>query len=146
MVVTRDSHQLRGLSSAHIAVADPTPFHRRVIADLFNDGKSGRVEFYDNGATLIESCTSSVPDIVIIDDKLPFVNGVELLRTLSVLPSFERQLPKFILFIDDSTRSNVQDAIAGGFAAVIKKPFVPNYLMQIIRQCFLDLNHQDVQP
>ena len=99
MVVTRDSHQLRGLSSAHIAVADPNPVHRRVIADLFNDGKSGRVEFYDNGATLIESCTSSVPDIVIIDDKLPFVNGVELLRTLSVLPSFERQLPKFILFI-----------------------------------------------
>ena len=127
---------MRGLSSAHIAVADPTPFHRRVIADLFNDGKSGRVEFYDNGATLIESCASSVPDIVII----------ELLRTLSVLPTFERQLPKFILFIDDSTRSNVQDAIAGGFAAVIKKPFVPNYLMQIIRQCFLDLNHQDVQP
>jgi len=119
LVVTRDFHQLRGLSSAHIAVADPTPFHRRVIADLFNDGKSGRVEFYDNGATLIESCTSSVPDIVIIDDKLPFVNGVELLRTLSVLPTFERQLPKFILLIDDSTRSNVQDAIAGGFAAVL---------------------------
>lgn len=137
---------MRGLSSAHIAVADPTPFHRRVIANLFDDGKIGRVEFYDNGAMLIEACTSRVPDIVIIDDKLPFVNGVELLRTLSVLPSFEKQLPKFVLFTDDSTRSNVQDAIAGGFAAVIKKPFVPSYLMQIVRQCFLDLTQHNVQP
>lgn len=137
---------MRGLSSAHIAVADPTPFHRRVIADLFDDGKIGRVEFYDNGAMLIEACTSRVPDIVIIDDKLPFVNGVELLRTLSVLPSFEKQLPKFVLFTDDSTRTNVQDAIAGGFAAVIKKPFVPSYLMQIVRQCFLDLTQHNVQP
>lgn len=137
---------MRGLSSAHIAVADPTPFHRRVIADLFDDGKIGRVEFYDNGAMLIEACTSRVPDIVIIDDKLPFVNGVELLRTLSVLPSFEKQLPKFVLFTDDSTRSNVQDAIAGGFAAVIKKPFVPSYLMQIVRQCFIDLTQHNVQP
>lgn len=135
---------MRGLSSAQIAVADPTPFHRRVIADLFNDGKSGRVEFHDNGAMLIEACTSIVPDIVIIDDKLPFVNGVELIRTLSLLPSFAGKLPKFILLTDDSTRSNVHDAIEGGFAAVIKKPFVPSYLMQIIRQCFVELNHQDV--
>lgn len=144
--MTRDRLKLRGLSSAHIAVADPTPFHRRVIADLFNDGKSGRVDFFDNGAELIEACETNVPDIVIIDDKLPFVNGVELLRTLSVLPSFKKKLPKFVLFIDDSTRSNVQDAIAGGFAAVIKKPFVPSYLMQIVRQCFLDLTQHDVQP
>ncbi|MFM5961861.1 MAG: response regulator, partial [Dolichospermum sp.] len=85
------------------------------------------------------------PDIIIIDDQLPFVSGVELLRTLSALPSLRTKMPKFVLFINDSTRSNVHEAISGGFSAVIKKPFVPSYLMQIIRQCLFENNHHAIQ-
>jgi CheY-like chemotaxis protein len=130
--------QLSHLSNAQIFVADPVPFSRRLIGDLFSDGKCGRVDFFDNGASLIEACSSSCPDIIIIDDRLPFIFGVELLRTMSNLPSFHEKSPIFVLLAEDTTKSAVEEAISGGFAFVIKKPFVPSYLMQIVRQIILD--------
>ena len=124
------------ISNAHIVFADPAPFTRRVIADLFRDSRCGKVDFFENGATLIEACSVSMPDIVIIDDNLPFISGIELLRALSSLPNFEENPPDIFLLTDETTKSVVQEAVAGGFKAVIKKPFVPNYLLQVVRECF----------
>jgi two-component system chemotaxis response regulator CheY len=124
------------LTNAHIVFADPAPFARRVIAELFRDSRCGKVDFFQNGAILIEACSTSTPDIVIIDENLPFISGIELLRTLSNLPGFDKNPPDFFLLSDETTKSVVQEAIAGGFRAVIKKPVVPQYLLQAVRECF----------
>lgn len=77
-----------------------------------------------------------VPDLFILDKRLPDIDGLEVCRYLKSKPSY-RQVPVIIISASPKVKNK---ALASGAAYFMKKPFVMQDLFDAIRQT---LNEHD---
>lgn len=113
-----------------VLIVDDEPSIRQIVATLLT------LEGFDvstatDGRAALAHILATVPDVVISDVRMPFMNGYELLTAVRANPAL--QTVRFILLAsatDDDTRAESAEALAD---ACLSKPFTRNLLLQTVR-------------
>lgn len=111
-----------------ILIVDDQDGVRRLLVELFkNDGYITLVAA--NGYEAVELVKREQPDLVLLDMKMPGIDGVETLRQIRQID----QDAKVIMMTAYGELELVQQSIALGAAEHITKPFDINTLRERIR-------------
>jgi len=117
------------LRSLKVLIVDDNAFMRKIVRELLStSGLRPTVEASD-GLTALEAIRSSVPDLVILDWDMPFLNGFEfarIVRTPGVFPYSD--LP-IIMLTGYGDRELVVEAERLGVNEFLIKPVSANALL-----------------
>jgi len=91
-----------------------------------------RVTALKSGTALIEFIKTNKPDLILLDIKMPGMDGFETLQRLQEQTSLQEQIPVIFLTADDNQESETR-GLALGAMDFIKKPFVPDVLVLRVR-------------
>ena len=91
-----------------------------------------RVTALKSGKALIEYVKTNQPDLILLDIKMPDMDGFETLEKLRAQPSVGDSIPIIFLTADDNQASETRGLQLGAMD-FIKKPFVPEVLVLRVR-------------
>ena len=74
-----------------------------------------------DGREALESCTASVPDVVLLDWNMPVMSGMEFLRALNATNIAPR--PKVVFCTTENGIGHIRAAIDAGADEYVMKPF-----------------------
>ncbi len=120
----------------NIILADDEELFRRGIAFLLNRENNFNVLFEaSNGSELINFLSANakvVPDIILMDLKMPFLNGVEATKIIhSTFPNI-----KIIALTSYNTNSFIANMINVGAASYLVKNATPTEMIQTINEVY----------
>ncbi|MBE5871725.1 MAG: response regulator [Lachnospiraceae bacterium] len=99
-----------------------------------------RVTALKSGQALLNFVVEKgMPDLVLLDIKMPGMDGFETLQKLRRLEAGKEVVPVIFLTADDNEESEMK-GLSLGASDFIKKPFVPDVLNIRVRH-IIDLNH-----
>lgn len=116
----------------HVLVVDDNAANRFVagkVLDLFGCTS----ESADNGLAAVERVRSTPFDLVLMDIKMPVMDGVEATRAIRALPGPEARIPILALTANADPRDEI-DYLAAGMDGVAQKPIQPDTLLNAIRR------------
>ncbi|HWH68868.1 MAG TPA: response regulator [Candidatus Sulfotelmatobacter sp.] len=112
-----------------ILVVDDQMGVRRLIQEVFR-GVGYRVATAVHGQEAMALCSVELPALVLLDMKMPVMDGVETLRTLRNLYP---ELPVIIMTaVGDGDR--VSEVLSSGARSCVSKPFDVFELRQLVQQ------------
>ena len=85
---------------------------------------------FTSGKEAFEFAKNNTFDILITDIQMPILDGFELLKSLQENKLIIKNQP--IIALTGRTDLSKKEYLNFGFSAIIKKPYSPNYLMQIV--------------
>lgn len=91
-----------------------------------------RVTALKSGASLLEYVKTNQPDLILLDIKMPVLDGFETLKLLRAQTVSEESIPVIFLTADESRESETRGLELGAMD-FIKKPFVPEVLVLRVR-------------
>jgi CheY-like chemotaxis protein len=107
----------------NILVVDDEPDVRSTIVDVLR-GSGYDVRGVGDGASALDAMRAEQPDLVLLDVRMPGVNGIDVLASIRALDPHVR-----VIMITGDTRQNVaNEAFARGAVEYIGKPIDPAYL------------------
>lgn len=115
-----------------VVIIDDSMYMRTMISDaLTNDGKFEVVGQAGDGNTGIEMVLALKPDLVTLDNILPDMLGIDILKVLKE----EEKIPgKVIMISAVGQDAVVKEGLSIGAAAYIIKPFTAESLMETINK------------
>jgi len=117
-------------NGAHVLVVDDDADIRTVLTRAL--GHAGfRATAAADGREALDAIAAAPPDLVLLDIRMPHVDGHELLRALRAEPA-TRELPVIVLTASQGGDGR-ESALAAGATAYLKKPFVADDLIGTIR-------------
>lgn len=88
-----------------------------------------------NGLEAVEKAQQSHPDLIVLDIKMPRMNGYEACRKLKEIPEL-RDVP--VIFLSaKGQRQEIEEGISAGAADYILKPFAPEELIAKVRKLLM---------
>ncbi|HBN22495.1 MAG TPA: two-component system response regulator [Holosporales bacterium] len=106
--------------SANCLVVDDSTTIRKVIGRMF-EKMDFEVREAENGQIALESCLSSMPEVIMLDWNMPVMSGIDFLRELRKAPGGDT--PKVILCTTENEFEAIQTAMSEGANEYIMKPF-----------------------
>lgn len=106
-------------------VVDDSKVVRMVARKILTDLDFEIVEAVD-GKEALAKCGADMPDAVLLDWKMPIMNGIEFLREMRTLPGGKEPVVVFCTTEDDV--SHLQEAITAGANETVMKPFDGNII------------------
>jgi len=106
--------------SANCLVVDDSTTIRKVIGRMF-EKMDFEVREAENGQIALESCLSSMPEVIMLDWNMPVMSGIDFLRELRKAPGGDA--PKVILCTTENEFEAIQTAMSEGANEYIMKPF-----------------------
>ncbi|MBD3837614.1 ATP-binding protein [Brevundimonas sp.] len=129
---------------AAIRPAEPTP-HETLHVLVVDDNAANRfvagkllemfgcsAEMAENGAEALDAVQARPFDLVLMDIKMPVMDGVAAARAIRALPGPEARLPILALTANADERDEA-DYVAAGMNGVAQKPIQPDALLNAIR-------------
>lgn len=111
-----------------ILVVEDEPLNRQVITRYF--GLLGyRVIQADRGDTGLKIALAENPDVILLDNHLPRMSGIELCRRLK---QQNRQIPVILMSAYELSPQNIKEAQEVGIRSFIRKPFSLNHLKDVL--------------
>lgn len=110
-----------------VVVAEDEALIRLDIVEILKDQGFEIVAETDNGKTAVELAEKHQPDLVLMDVKMPIMDGIEAAEAIS-----EKQLAPVVLLTAFSQKELVDRATEAGAMAYVVKPFTPNDLIPAI--------------
>jgi two-component system response regulator (stage 0 sporulation protein F) len=112
-----------------ILVVDDQVGVRRLIQEVFK-GVGYRVAMAENGEEAISLAAQEEPDLVLLDMKMPVMDGLQTLHSL------KRQHHKLAVFMMTALgdTDQISQAMAGGARSCISKPFDVFALQTLVDQ------------
>ena len=104
---------------ATLLVADDHPANRELIAAIF-EKTHHRVQFASNGQEALESLAKAKPDVVLLDIRMPIMDGRTTLAEIRKCPNLEA-LP--VIAITASGEASADHEGRSPFSGFIRKPF-----------------------
>lgn len=113
----------------HVIIVDDDAMNLQVAGKILSSGGI-RVTALKSGKALlsfIEEC-EKVPDLILLDVKMPEMDGFETLRRLRMISSSVSKIPVMFLTADESSGAE-SNGLALGAMDFLRKPFVPEILL-----------------
>jgi signal transduction histidine kinase len=117
-------------STAHILVVDDAP-QNRLLAEARLSGAGYRVTQADSGESAIAAFEREVPDLVLLDVRMPGLDGFDTLERLRALPHGPNVPVVFLTAFDDEDTH--RRALAAGVDDFLSKPLRPTELLIRVR-------------
>ena len=102
------------------------------MAGLILSKQHMRVTALKSGQALLDYVRDNRPDLILLDIRMPEMDGFETLRLLKQEMSPGQEIPVIFLTADENTESETK-GLALGAMDFIKKPFVPDVLTLRVR-------------
>ncbi|MFZ5444736.1 MAG: response regulator [Myxococcota bacterium] len=109
-------------ANARLLVVDDSPSIRELMCEVMRDLGIRRIDEASSGAAALELFNSSHYDVVVTDWNMPFMTGIELLKTIR-RSGDKRDTPVLVVTANVTAR-RVVEAIEAGANGFIAKPFV----------------------
>ena len=97
---------------------------------IFLESKGYRVSAVSNGLDAIETVNSDAPDIVLLDESMPGITGLE---TLSKIKALNKNLP-IIMITKNEEENLMEDAIGSQISDYLIKPVKPQQILLSIKK------------
>ncbi len=101
-------------------VVDDSKVIRRVARRILEEMNFEIREAAD-GRDALESCTTDMPDVVLLDWNMPVMDGLEFLRRVRALPDVRQ--PVVVFCTTENDMSHIRQAMEAGADEYIMKPF-----------------------
>jgi len=120
-----------------IIIADDEIIVRESLKDTINWNKYGisLVGAAKDGQEAFDLISELKPDIAIIDIRMPYIDGIELIRKLKD----RHTQTKFIIISGYSEFTYAQQAISLGVASYLVKPFDELELIEVLQDCIANI-------
>jgi signal transduction histidine kinase/ActR/RegA family two-component response regulator len=115
----------------HVLVADDNATNRFVAARLL-EMFGCTLELVEDGAQALEAVSMRPFDLILMDIKMPVMDGVEATRAIRALPGPAGRVPILALTANADARDEVE-YLAAGMNGVAQKPIQPDALLNAIR-------------
>ena len=120
------------LRSLKVLIVDDNAFMRKIVRDLLsNIGIRNTAEAPD-GLAALEAMRAAMPDLVILDWEMPFLNGFEFVRIVRTPGVFPNSDLPIIMLSGHGGREHVLESVRLGVNEFLKKPVSANALFQRI--------------
>jgi signal transduction histidine kinase len=113
-----------------ILTVEDNPLSRKVVR-LALEVEGFAVHEAGDGRAALDYVRDAAPDLILLDIKLPDINGVELVGQLRALPN-GKAVPIIAVTGYRSELEHARDAMAG-FTEILFKPVEPSLLLRIVR-------------
>lgn len=110
-----------------IVVAEDEALIRLDIVEILKDQGFDVVAETDNGKTAVELAQKHRPDLVLMDVKMPIMDGITAAEEIT-----KEQIAPVVLLTAFSQKELVDRAVDAGAMAYVVKPFTPNDLIPAI--------------
>ena len=117
------------MTNTRILVIDDQAAHCDLMRSVLSGAKY-TVDSADSGAQALERMQSGAYGLIVTDQQMPGMSGLELLRELHVR---HPDLP-IIIVTAHGTVATAVDAMKAGAADFIQKPFTPDELLLVVRR------------
>ena len=107
-------------SKGDILIVDDTPANLRVLAQMLSD-RNYRVRAVTSGLRALEAAQAASPDLILLDVKMPEMDGYEVCRRLKA-DQRTRETPIIFISALDDVQDKVKAFTAGG-VDYVTKPF-----------------------
>ena len=114
------------LTSANLLVVDDNAVNRNLLGSTF-DGTHHRVRFATNGREAVDAVRTERPDVVLMDIRMPEMDGQTALTEIRKLPGCET-LP--VIAVTASSMVEDEHRLRGIFAGYLRKPFTRSMLFR----------------
>ena len=114
-----------------ILVADDDPVGRELVREIL-ESQGYKVTEAGDGADAISAIHKTPPDLVLLDIRMPVLDGFDVIRALRQDRELQR-LPVFALTAF-AMRGDKEKALAAGFDGYIAKPIEVSSFRELIRQ------------
>lgn len=123
---------VRNLKDITVLVVEDEPaLNAAYEAILRAQGMSVKTSF--DGREALDSVTESLPDVILLDLRMPRMDGLEFLKHFSSLP--DKGKSKIILFSNFDEQKDIDKAFALGANRYMLKAWVsPKELVKLIRE------------
>ena len=101
-------------------------FANRKLIELQLSRRGFDCETVEDGAQALEACKAEIFDLVILDQNMPGLSGIETLDLIREINPKQR----FLALTSDDSRA--QELLAKGFHRVVIKPVLDNSLMEAV--------------
>ncbi len=126
--VTREQAQLEGPSGiVRVLIADDNATNRMVAETLCRMFDCA-CESVENGALAVERARDGGFDLILMDIKMPVMDGLEALRQIRRLPPPMGRIP-IIALTANADPFDAESYLAQGMDAVVEKPIKPDLLL-----------------
>lgn len=110
-----------------VVVAEDEALIRMDIVEILKDQGFDVVAETDNGKSAVELAEKHRPDLVLMDVKMPIMDGIAAAEAIN-----EQQIAPVVLLTAFSQKELVDRATEAGAMAYVIKPFTPNDLIPAI--------------
>jgi two-component system, cell cycle response regulator len=114
-----------------LLIVDDQPDNLRLLASILSE-QGYKVRKALNGTTALESAQIQPPDLILLDVKMPQMDGYDVCSALKSLPQ-TYEIPIIFLSAMDSTADKIKGFTVGG-ADYITKPFEAEEVLARVRQ------------
>lgn len=116
----------------HILIADDHPANRFLAGKLL-ETFGCTFEAVENGAEAVEAVRAGAHDLVLMDIKMPVMDGVDAARAIRSMDDHKAVLPILALTANADER-DAATYLAAGMNGVVQKPIQPDVLLDAIRR------------
>jgi two-component system chemotaxis response regulator CheY len=115
--------------SKRLLIVDDAEFLRMAVREIAKEVGFEEIEESSNADQALEMFCRSRPHLVVLDLRLPRVNGVEVLKSLRRLDPAARIVALGSL----NQNREAKEALSAGALTVVTKPFAREHLRDVLR-------------
>ena len=118
-------------TAAHILVVDDNATNR-MVAETLCGMFDCTTEAVENGAEAVETARSGRFDLILMDIKMPQMDGVEATRQIRAFSGKAGRVP-IIALTANADADDAKGYLAAGMNGVVEKPMKPEHLLKALR-------------
>ncbi|WP_363318941.1 response regulator [Brevundimonas sp.] len=136
--------QLNPIDNPHVLIVDDNATNR-IVAQALCEMFGCSSETAEDGLEALEAVQARPFDLILMDIKMPRMDGVQATRAIRALTGPERNLP-IIALTANADPDDARAYLADGMAAVVEKPIKPERLRQAMHAALVDTKPAQSAP
>jgi CheY-like chemotaxis protein len=128
-----ETEQQQAARSAHVLVVDDNATNR-MVAEALCEMFECTSESVEDGVEAVEAAGGGRFDLILMDIKMPRMDGVEATRRIRAMPGVCGVVP-IIALTANADPDDVEAYMAAGMSAVVEKPIKPEALLAAMNAC-----------
>lgn len=125
------------LSSLKFLVVDDQPFTREIVSTVLKSAGASKIDYASDGAGALQRLRLSMPDIVITDQLMAGMDGIDLIRLVRGSPDSPNPYLPIIMLTGRTEEVFVAEARDAGVTEFASKPITAANLLSRINSCIM---------